>query len=936
MVAVPEPSLAVEFRRFQIVRDRRELLADGQPIELGGRAFDTLVALIDARGTVLGKDELMSRVWPDRVVEENNLAAQISTLRKAFGADRDLIQTVAGRGYQFTGEVRKASAAARLLRRSGNLPEPLSELIGRETAMAEVKGLVAAHGLVTLTGGGGIGKTRLAVEVARELRPRFADGAWLAELGPLTDPELVPITVAGGLGLTLAEGAPSPERIAAALGTRHVLLVLDNCEHVIESAARVAEALLRGSPRLSVLATSREPLRTQGEHVYRVPPLDLPAEDNSDMEDVLSHGAVKLFIARARAAEPQFAPDVRQAAAQARICRHLDGIPLAIELAAARVASFGVEGIAARIGDRFALLTGGSRTALRRHQTLRATLDWSHDLLPDSERVVLRRLAVFSGGFTLDSAPAVAGSDDLPAAQVVDCLASLVGKSLVSADTSGAVPHYRLLETTRAYALEKLTESSEFARVARRHAEYYRDLFERAGAEWEIRPTTEWLEDYRRWIDNVRGALDWAFSPVGDAAVGVALTVASLPLWFQNSLTVECRRRVERALAGLEPGSNRNARHEVRLYAALGWSWMYSAGPVRETGAAWTRALELAERLADTEYQLGAIWGLWVYRLETGEHEAAQALAQRFLSVAENSADPADLLVGDRLIGASLHYRGDQARARHHTERMLARYVAPVRRSHVIRFRFDQRVLAQCTLARILWLQGLPDQAIGTARHDAEEARALDHVPSLCHALAAAVCPLALLSGDLAGAERSAATLLDHSASHGLVVWHAWARCFNAALLIKRGDTPAGLRILGAVLDEHRSGGFPMYYIPFPAVVAEALGMVGESAQALAAIDETIDRAERIEEGWCLAELLRIKGEIIRSENFLQKALDCARGQGALSWELRCATSLARLWQQEGRLSAARKLLSTVYRRFTEGFATTDLMTAKTLLEALR
>jgi DNA-binding winged helix-turn-helix (wHTH) protein len=229
MVAVPEPSLTVEFGRFQVVRDRRELLADGQPVELGGRAFDTLVALIDARGTVLGKDELMSRVWPDRVVEENNLAAQISTLRKAFGADRDLIQTVAGRGYQFTGEVRKASAAARLLRRSGNLPEPLSELIGRETAMAEVKGLVTAHGLVTLTGGGGIGKTRLAVEVARELRPRFADGAWLAELGPLTDPELVPITVAGGLGLTLAEGTPSPERIAAALGTRHVLLVLDNC-----------------------------------------------------------------------------------------------------------------------------------------------------------------------------------------------------------------------------------------------------------------------------------------------------------------------------------------------------------------------------------------------------------------------------------------------------------------------------------------------------------------------------------------------------------------------------------------------------------------------------------------------------------------------------------------------------------------------------------
>ena len=318
------------------------------PSSLGGRAFDMLLALIDAPGAVLTKDELMGRVWPGRVVEENSLQAQVSALRKALGADRDLIRTVAGRGYQFTGEMRMRGVTASP-RRASNLPEPISELIGRETAMAEVSDLMMAHRLVTLAGIGGIGKTRLGLEVARQLLPRFSDGVWIAELGPLSDPELVPVTVATALGLSLAAGSVSPQSIAAALGSKRVLLVVDNCEHVIEEAARMAEALLRASPASRVLATSREPLRAEGEHGYQIPPLDVPAEDNLDMKDVLEHGAVKLFIARAHAADPRYVPDIRLAAVKAGICRHLDGIPLAIELAATRVASFGVEGVAARL-----------------------------------------------------------------------------------------------------------------------------------------------------------------------------------------------------------------------------------------------------------------------------------------------------------------------------------------------------------------------------------------------------------------------------------------------------------------------------------------------------------------------------------------------------------------------------------------------------------
>src|SRR5438552_1113366 len=497
------PPAPLEFGRFKVVRHRRELLADGRPVELGGRAFDTLIALIDARGTVLDKDQLMSLVWPGRVVEENNLPAQIAVLRKVFGADRHLIRTVAGRGYQFTGEIDTAAAAAPSPpTRMTNLPEAISELIGREAELEEVAALVSEHRLVSLVGAGGIGKTRLSLDVARHLLPRFPDGVFVAELGPVSSPELVPATVASALGLTRIAGTASREGVAGAVGTKKLLLVIDNCEHVIAAATGMAEALLRASPGVALLATSREPLRVSGEHVYRVPSLDVPAEDNQDMEDVFRYGAVRLFVSRAHAAEPRYVAEGPVLAATAAICRRLDGIPLAIELAATRIVAFGVEGVAARLDDRFRLLTGGSRTLLR-HQTMRATLDWSHELLSESERVVLRRLGVFVGAFTLDAASAVAASVDVTASEAVDSVASLVDKSLLSANVAGTIVRYRLLETTPAYAPEHLIESAELDRVARRHAEYYRDLFQRAEAAFETRPTAEWLAAYWPPFDDV-------------------------------------------------------------------------------------------------------------------------------------------------------------------------------------------------------------------------------------------------------------------------------------------------------------------------------------------------------------------------------------------------------------------------------------------------
>src|SRR5207248_5147856 len=299
-----------------------------------------------------------------------------------------------------------------------NLPEPVSELIGRDAQLDEILDISASHRLVTLTGAGGIGKTRLGFAAARRLLPRFADGVWAIELAPLSDPELVPVAVATALGLELASGTASPLSVANALRSQQLMLVLDNCEHVVAVAAQLTEALLRASPAARVIATSREPLRTDGEWVYPVPPLAVPKEGSPDSEDPLRYGAVRLFVERARAATPHFSPDAGVATAITGICRRLDGIPLAIELAAARAAALGIESLAARLDDRFRLLAGGRRTAMPRHQTLRATLDWSYELLTEPERVVLRRLAIFPGGFTLQAASAVAAGDGIAAAEV--------------------------------------------------------------------------------------------------------------------------------------------------------------------------------------------------------------------------------------------------------------------------------------------------------------------------------------------------------------------------------------------------------------------------------------------------------------------------------------------------------------------------------------
>ncbi len=939
------------FGSFHLIPAQRMLFEDGKPLRLGSRALDILVTLVESAGETVRKDQLIVRAWPDTVVDEGALRVHIAALRKALGdgrAGKRYIANNPGRGYTFVAPVTRESSGPPPATPGGttianNLPVPLTGIVGRRDIIAALAAQLAQRRLLTIVGPGGIGKTTVAAAVAETVSASYADGVWFVGLASLPDPDLVPSALMTMLGIS-PSGANPTSGLAAWLRVKQALIVLDSCEHVTNAVAALAEEVLKAAPRVRILVTSREPLRAEGEWLHRLASLEVPP-DSIDLSatEALEYSAVQLFNERAMAVVDGFTFDDADTPAVLEICRRLDGVPLALELAAARIDALGVRELAAHLDDRFRVLTSGRRTALPRHQTLGATLDWSYQLLSEAERTVLRRLAVFAGDFPLEAAVAVA--TDIASSEIVDHIGSLVAKSLVAADLRGKPSRYRLLDTTRLYSREKLKSSGEFQQVARRHAEYYIDVFAHAETESESRPQAEWLAIYGRHLDNVRAGLDWAFSPEGDPQIGVALTVAVVPLWVQLSLLGECRERVERALACLDSADAATARPRMQLSWALGWSLMYGVGRAREARPAWATTLELAERLDDAGYRLRALWGLCIDQFNNGELRAALEFARRFASLAADSSDAIDLMMADRLLATALHYFGDQGEARHHIDRALAQLAALAQQPQIVRVRFDMRVSTHYFQARILWLQGFAEQALRAVEHNIEEGNAVGQALSFCSVLGQGACPIAFWAGDLDAAERYGAMLLDHTERHPIRLWNVWARCFNGLVVAKRGDIAGGVHALRRGLEEARDARFLPRFLLLLGELAACLGQAGEVAPGLATIEETLVRCEARDERWYIAELLRIKGELVilegaadaavAAEGYFLRALDWGRRQQALSWELRTATSLAQLWRDQNRAAEARELLGSVYGRFTEGFDTADLREAQSLLEHL-
>ena len=941
----------ISFGSFDFYPARQLLLDAGRPVRIGGRACDILTALLEKHGQVVSKQELLERAWPNIFVEEGNLRVHVGALRRALGDGQDgrrYISNIAGRGYSFVAPLRSVAEARETVVpiespvRPADMPLPLARMVGRTEIVADLAQRLKQHRFLSIVGPGGIGKTTVAIAVADRFLGSVKDGICFVDLAPLTDPALAPSAVAARLGIAVRSDNCLPSLIQF-LKERNVLIVLDSCENVIEAAAVLAEDIFNGAKNSFVLVTSRESLRAEGEHVYRLSPLTVP-DDTAELTaaQALAFPAVQLFVERAAASGGDFSLTDTDAPLVAAICRRLDGIALAIEIAAGRIDAFGVKGMATLLADRFQLLMQGRRTALPRHRTLSATLDWSYSHLPQDEQLVLRRLAVFAGPFTLESASAILASMGISPGHAVDAIANLVVKSLVVADTDRATTFYRLLDTTRDYSLFKLEEGGEGDQIAQIHAVHYKILLERAQESWETKPATEWLERHRHLLDNARTALNWAFSASGDAATGVALTIAAVPLWFQLSLISECAERIDRALAA--PGTSRSSDQDMRLHAARAWVLMQTKGLVAETEAAWTLVLELSERQANTDHQLRALWGLWAVHLNRCELRAALAMAQKFSDLAERHAGRQDRLVGDRMVGYLLHLIGEQQDARRHIERMIGEYQQPVIGAEIIRYVFDQRGTAQCFLARILWLQGFPDQAMRLVETLVEAAVTSRNVLQLCQIMVQAACPLAFYLGDLSAVDRYVTLLLDQSARQAMEFWRIYGRAFHALLIAKRDQTDESVARLGAAVEDLQEIHYGVYYTMFLGEYGDALRRAGRPAEALEVIDRAMARAERNDERWFFPELLRIRGEILlraappdnapNAEQCFRDALDLSERQGAAAWHLRAALSLAKLYRSQGRHPEAKGILSSAQQSFAEGFATADLMEAKAFLAA--
>ena len=470
----------ISFGPFRLLPTRRLLLEGNEPVHLGSRALDLLIALVERPGEVVGKSELIARVWPHAFVVEGNLKLHIAALRRALAdgqAGNRYISTVSGRGYCFvapiTRSVRPLSATARQLATEplSNLPVPLTRVIGRDEVISRISSQLTHHRLITLVGTGGIGKTSVAVATAERLANNYEHGVWFVDLTAIKDPGLLPAAISSSVGLDVpAEDAPA--ELLSFLSDKRMLLVLDNCEHLIEAAAAFALQVLRAAPCVQILATSREPLSVEGERLHHVQSLEFPPVlPGLGAAEALEYPAIQLFVERAASVLGEFKVRDIDVPIVVDICRKLDGIPLAIELAAASIDALGLQGVASRLDHPLRLPTIRRRSAAPRHHTLRSSLDWSYRLLTEEEQWALRRLSVFAGSFTMDAAAAVAADRNYTKSETVDRVVALVAKSLVAADADGSGTRLRLLATTRAYALEKLAESGEVDAIARRQAE---------------------------------------------------------------------------------------------------------------------------------------------------------------------------------------------------------------------------------------------------------------------------------------------------------------------------------------------------------------------------------------------------------------------------------------------------------------------------------
>ncbi len=716
----------LSFGPFNLVAGERLLTKDGAQVELGGRALDLLLQLVANAPAPIGKRELMAAVWPGVTVDEGSLRVHIARLREAIGDGRNgarYIATLSGRGYCFVAPIFRAGPPA-AVQSPPNTNLPLrTELIGRDEELADIAALLGRERLVTIVGPGGVGKTRLAIASGWRSAAKYPDGVWLIDLAPLSDPSLVTSSIATALDLTRGALALSAESIAAAIRDRRLLLILDNCEHLVAAASEVADELLQRVPGLSMLATSQEGLRLDPERIYRLDPLALPPSGAAVLE---AYGAVALFVQRALAADRRFVLNEANATGIAEICRRLDGVPLSLEMAAARLLALGLEGLQASLDARLHLLSTGMRTSDVRHRTLRNTVEWSVGLLDEREHRVFRQLGVFSGGFSLEAVLAVAGEGQADSWIVADALGRLIDKSLVTLEKAKPA-RYRLLETLRLYAQDALRASGEWDALSERHARHFCEVFALAQDALETTPTPEWEAAYIPELDNLRSALDWTLADPRRRNLAVKLNASSGFVWIALSLIEEGRRRVDRAMSLVDD----------RTSPAQAAMILHDAGKLLRRHQDQRGALELAERSAAIYRRLGDKLGLAKVNITIAEH---------FLLVGNRHAEAAEVMRGvretlsaagyDRSSYAAINVLGAIAMHQQDFAGAIEDFSLVKELGRRLRDTRDQQIAVH-NVALAEFCRGHVDRAIELAREAVSGARDIWFRPRALHNLAA-------------------------------------------------------------------------------------------------------------------------------------------------------------------------------------------------------
>ena len=680
-------TLSYEIGPFRLEPEAGALLYQGVPTPLGPRAIGVLATLVQRANEYVDKDALIRAVWTNLVVEEHNLAVQISAIRRVLAGapgGEHWIETLARRGYRFIGPVTKleegTGRAAAIPRPRSNLPESLTSFIGREREVAELEKLLADQRLLTLTGAGGVGKTRLALRVAAAVLDEYGDGVWLVELDALSDPALMPQAVSTVLELKEERGKSSTERLAEYLRTKRLLLVLDNAEHLLASCAQLIDCVLRQCPLVTLLVTSRERLGLPGETTYRVPSLSMPdTAHGATAESIAGYESVRLFSERVRLHRPHFAVTDQNAPALANICRQLDGIPLAIELAASRVRSMSVDEVNQRLHQRFGLLTAAFRTVPRRQQTLRAAIDWSYDLLSDAEKALFGRISVFVGGWTLEAAERVCGDDGADAHDVLDLLTSLVDKSLVVAEERMAATRYRLLESVHRYATERLHELGEESVRRGRYVAYFLAMAEEAEPQLTGKDQRAWLDRLETEHDNLRSALSHSTATSEEAVAGLRLVNALARFWLVRGYLVEGRAWLSRLLVA------RTDEETATFAKTLNWGGIF-AWKQGDFGAARTlydRSLVIRRRLGDRRGIAAVLNNQGLLAYEQGDYRAARVLHEESLAIERELGDRWGAAVSLIHVGSLALAQGDSASARALYEESLAIFRDLGDRAHI-------------------------------------------------------------------------------------------------------------------------------------------------------------------------------------------------------------------------------------------------------------